>query len=87
MFPFWNLLPMIGAVIIGLLLQLIVLGVSVMHNAFKLEMLKASGWIYVITLGLIPIMLNEIAKAILRKKRFLSYSTTTRSLTSRRCVG
>lgn len=63
---------LIGAVVIGLLLQLIVLGIPVMQNAFKLEMLNAKGWIYVIALGLIPIMFNEIVKAILRKKALKS---------------
>jgi hypothetical protein len=42
--------------------QLIVLGIPVMHNAFKLEMLNARGWMNVIVLGFIPIGFNEIVK-------------------------
>ena len=66
---------LIGAVVIGLLLQLIVLGIPALHNAFKLEMLNARGWINVIVLGFIPIGFNEIAKAIMRKRTAKSINT------------
>lgn len=55
-----------GAVIIGILLQLIVLGIPVLHNAFKLEMLNTTGWIKVVGLGLIPVAINEILKYFIR---------------------
>ncbi len=57
---------LIGAIVIGFLLQFVVLGIPVMHDAFKLEMLNVRGWIYVITLGLVPILVNEIVKAVVR---------------------
>jgi Ca2+-transporting ATPase len=59
---------LIGAVVIGLLLQLIALGIPVMKNAFKLEMLSARGWMSVIVIGFLPIVFNEIAKAIMRQR-------------------
>jgi len=59
---------LIGAIVIGLLLQLIVLAIPVMNNAFKLEMLNARGWMSVIIIGFIPIVFNEIVKAIMRKR-------------------
>jgi hypothetical protein len=49
-------------------LQLIVLGIPAVHNAFKLEMLNARGWMNVIVIGFIPIGFNEIAKVIMRKE-------------------
>jgi Ca2+-transporting ATPase len=66
---------LIGAVVIGLLLQLIVLGIPAMHNAFKLEMLNARGWMNVIVIGFIPIGFNEIVKAIMRKRAAKSGNT------------
>ncbi|MEP7376834.1 MAG: HAD-IC family P-type ATPase [Chitinophagaceae bacterium] len=39
---------LIGAVAIGLLMQLLVMGIPVMQKAFKLQMLDVRGWIYVI---------------------------------------
>jgi Ca2+-transporting ATPase len=60
---------LVGAVIVGLLLQLIVMGVPVMQEAFKLQMLDSKGWLYVILLGLVPIVMNEIFKAIVRHRK------------------
>ncbi|MFO7568225.1 MAG: cation-translocating P-type ATPase, partial [Smithellaceae bacterium] len=59
---------LIGAIVLGLLLQLIVMGIPVMQNAFKLQMLDAQGWMMVILLGLIPLTFNELAKIFLRAK-------------------
>ena len=66
---------LIGAIVIGLLLQLIVLGIPALHNAFKLEMLNARGWMSVVVLGFIPIGVNEIAKTIMRKRAARSINT------------
>jgi len=60
---------LIGAAVIGLLLQLIVLRMPTMRNAFKLEMLSARGWMSVIVIGSIPIDFNEIAKGVMRKEQ------------------
>lgn len=57
-----------GAVVIGLAMQLLVMGIPVMQKAFKLQMLDARGWLHVIALGLIPIGINEIVKLFMRSR-------------------
>jgi P-type Ca2+ transporter type 2C len=57
---------LIGAIVLGLFLQLIVLGVPVMQDAFKLQMLDTLGWMHVIVLGFVPVAFNEIGKAVIR---------------------
>lgn len=57
---------LIGAIILGLLLQLMVIGIPAMQDAFKLQMLDFYGWIFVVLLGLMPLMLNEIGKILTR---------------------
>ena len=57
---------LIGAVVLGLILQLAVLLIPFMRNAFKLEMLDMNGWLTVIGLGLVPFTINEIAKLFIR---------------------
>lgn len=57
---------LIGAIILGLLLQLVVIEVPFMQKAFKLQMLDLQGWIMVIILGLVPLLLNEAYKLIIR---------------------
>jgi Ca2+-transporting ATPase len=59
---------LVGAVVTGLLLQLLVMGIPVLQEAFKLQMLDLRGWIYVGGLGLVPIVANEILKAVARSK-------------------
>ncbi|NTW06597.1 MAG: cation-translocating P-type ATPase [Syntrophaceae bacterium] len=60
---------LIGAIVLGLLLQLIVIGIPVMQNAFKLQMLDAQGWMIVIVLGLVPLTFNELSKIFLRANK------------------
>ena len=62
---------LVGAVVIGLLMQLIVMGIPVLQKAFKLQMLDVRGWIYVGVLGLVPVVANEIVKAIIRSRKNL----------------
>ena len=57
---------LVGAIILGLVLQLIVIGIPAMQNAFKLQMLDMRGWLMVIGLGLIPLIFNEMYKIFLR---------------------
>jgi Ca2+-transporting ATPase len=57
---------LVGAIVLGLLLQLFVLGTPFMQEAFKLQMLDMQGWINVIALGFIPVVLNEMVKLIIR---------------------
>ena len=60
---------LIGAIVLGLLLQLIVMGVPFMQEAFRLQMLDAKGWINVIALGFIPLTISESRKVIIRSRR------------------
>ncbi|MEN6454496.1 MAG: cation-translocating P-type ATPase [Prolixibacteraceae bacterium] len=57
---------LVGAVVLGLALQLLVIAVPFMQEAFKLQMLDPRGWIMVLVLGLIPLSLSEIYKFRLR---------------------
>jgi len=57
---------LVGAVVLGLALQLLVIAVPFMQEAFKLQMLDPRGWIMVLVLGLIPLALSEIYKFRLR---------------------
>jgi Ca2+-transporting ATPase len=60
---------LIGAIALGLLLQLVVIGIPAMQNAFKLQMLDIRGWMMVIALGLVPLIFNELSKLFLRAKQ------------------
>ncbi|SDZ75269.1 calcium-translocating P-type ATPase, PMCA-type [Psychroflexus halocasei] len=51
-----------GAIIIGFLLQVLVLEIPVLQEAFKLQSLDAAGWAMAIGLGLVPLIVNEIIK-------------------------
>jgi len=62
-------LYLIGAVLLGLILQLALLLVPFMRYAFRLEMLDMNGWLTVIGLGLIPFTINEIGKALIRIRK------------------
>ena len=54
------------AIVLGDLLQLIVIGIPVMQRAFHLQMLDLSGWLIAISLGLVPLLVNEIVKIFIR---------------------
>jgi Ca2+-transporting ATPase len=55
-----------GAIILGVTLQLIVIGIPAMQRAFHLQMLDLRGWIIAILLGLVPLILNEFVKIFIR---------------------
>jgi Ca2+-transporting ATPase len=57
---------LVGAVVLGLALQLLVIAVPFMQEAFQLQMLDSRGWIMVLILGLVPLILSELYKLILR---------------------
>jgi Ca2+-transporting ATPase len=59
---------LIGAIVLGIMLQLIVIGLPAMQSAFHLQMLDLRAWGIVITLGLIPLLFNEIFKIFIRVK-------------------
>jgi len=57
---------LIGAVVVGVLLQFVVMWVPVLHDAFKLQTLDADGWLVVAVLGSIPYVLSELRKLFIR---------------------
>jgi Ca2+-transporting ATPase len=59
---------LVGAIVLGVLLQLIVIGIPVMQRAFHLQMLDLGGWIIAISLGLVPLLVNEIVKIFIRSR-------------------
>lgn len=59
---------LIGAIIIGILAQTLVIGIPFMQKAFGLQMLDLKGWMMAVFLGLLPLMLNEIYKLFKRKR-------------------
>jgi Ca2+-transporting ATPase len=64
-----------GAILLGVLLQLLVIGIPVMQRAFHLQMLDLRGWMIVVAFGLVPLVLNEFVKIFIRahvKKTFAS---------------
>jgi len=59
---------LIGAIVLGVLLQLIVISVPFMQRAFHLQMLDLRGWLIAIFLGLVPLLINEIVKIFIRAR-------------------
>lgn len=59
---------LIGSVGIGFGLQLLVLYIPFMREAFKLQSVGLNDWILVVSLGLIPLLGNEAIKFFARKK-------------------
>ncbi len=55
-----------GAILLGVLLQLLVIGIPAMQRAFHLQMIDLRAWLIVISLGLVPLFLNEIFKVFIR---------------------
>lgn len=56
---------LVGAIIAGLGLQLIVVGIPAIRSAFHLQMPDIRAWAVIIALGLTPLVLNEIIKLFL----------------------
>jgi len=59
---------LVGAIVLGVLLQLIVIGIPFMQRAFHLQMLDLGGWLIAISLGLVPLFINEIVKIFIRAR-------------------
>lgn len=57
---------LIASIIIGLLLQLMVIEIPVMKDAFRLRMLDLGGWVNVIVPALTPLAVSEIIKIFIR---------------------
>ncbi|MCC7317062.1 MAG: cation-translocating P-type ATPase, partial [Bacteroidales bacterium] len=59
---------LVGAIVVGMLLQLTVISIPVLQRAFHLQMLDLGGWLIAIALGLVPLMVNEIVKIFIRAR-------------------
>lgn len=59
---------LVGAIVLGVLLQLIVIGIPFMQRAFHLQMLDLGGWLIAVSLGLVPLLINEIVKIFIRAR-------------------
>ncbi|WP_394906271.1 cation-translocating P-type ATPase [uncultured Mesonia sp.] len=57
------------AIVLGVALQLVLLEIPFLREAFKLSSLSLNDWGIVLTLGLIPLLANEIVKFIYRIKK------------------
>ncbi|SHI90024.1 cation-translocating P-type ATPase [Lutispora thermophila] len=57
---------LIGAIIVGLLLQFVVITVPFLASAFSVHNLSIRDWTIVIAFSLIPLIVNEIIKALTR---------------------
>jgi len=58
-----------GAILLGLALQLLVIAIPAMREAFKLQMLDGKGWGMALALGLVPLVISELRKLVLRLKK------------------
>ena len=61
-------LYLIGAIIMGILLQLLVITVPFLANAFGVHNLSLREWIIVIAFSLVPLVVNEIIKLFTKEK-------------------
>jgi len=60
---------LVGAILLGIFLQLFVIEVPFMQRAFHLQMLDLGGWVIAISLGLVPLFFNEILKIFIRARK------------------
>lgn len=59
---------LIGAILVGIILQFIVISVPILAEAFSVQMLSLRDWTLVIAFALIPLIVNEIIKVFFRIK-------------------
>lgn len=57
---------LVGAILIGFMLQFLVIFTPFLASAFKVQNLTFTDWGWVIGLGLIPLLINEIIKVFVR---------------------
>lgn len=60
---------LIGAIVVGFILQIGVISIPFLANAFKVHNLSLQDWGIVIALALIPLILNEIIKKLRRPEK------------------
>ncbi len=58
---------LIGAIVVGILLQLVVISIPVLANAFGVHNLTLLDWVIVISFSLIPLVVNELIKFFSRR--------------------
>lgn len=59
---------LVGAILIGVLLEITVVGIPVLKSAFHLQMLDPLDWLIVVSLGLVPLLSNEVFKLFIRAR-------------------
>jgi len=59
---------LLGAIFGGLALQLLVVMITPMRQAFKLQMIDSQAWMVVIIAGLVPLIFSEIYKLIANRR-------------------
>jgi Ca2+-transporting ATPase len=59
---------LIGAIVLGILLQMFILLVPITRNAFHLQMPDLNAWIMIVLFGLVPLLFNEIFKIFIRAR-------------------
>ncbi|PKL85851.1 MAG: ATPase [Ignavibacteriae bacterium HGW-Ignavibacteriae-1] len=57
---------LVGAILLGLALQLVVVGIPAVRSAFHLQMPDIRAWGIIFGLGIIPLLLNEFIKIFFR---------------------
>lgn len=60
-------MKLIGAIIVGFVLQLSVISIPVLADAFKVKMLSLYDWGLVLLFALVPFMMNELLKSVGKK--------------------
>ncbi|MFO7670172.1 MAG: cation-translocating P-type ATPase [Bacteroidales bacterium] len=60
---------LVGAILTGLALQLVVVGIPVIKSAFHLQMPDIRAWGIILALGLTPLVLNEFIKLFIRASK------------------
>jgi Ca2+-transporting ATPase len=58
---------LIGAIVLGIIMQSIVITVPFLSSVFKVFKLTINDWIFVLALSLVPLLVNEIIKLVYRK--------------------
>lgn len=57
---------LIGAILLGLVIQASLVYVPFLHDVFGIHYLSIEDWLFIIGLSIIPVILNEIVKAVKR---------------------
>ena len=60
---------LVGAIVLGLALQLFVVGIPVIQTAFHLQMPDVRAWGIIFALGITPLAVNELIKVFIRASK------------------